>query len=84
MLEDLTALLPTATEPGQPGTLLGAVAELIEGGAAWANPPAARPTLVSAKAMTWWASLKPQVAASAACLARPEGRVNPNPYLPRS
>lgn len=67
LLERLVALLPTATEPGQAGTLLGAVAELIDAGAPWGDPPAAQPTLLHTRAMTWWAKVRDQVEASAPC-----------------
>lgn len=61
LLDPLVALLPSLTEPGQPGTLLGAVAELIEG----ADPAA--PTLTHTRALRWWAGQRPLVAASTPC-----------------
>jgi hypothetical protein len=67
LLEPLLALLPSSTEPGQAGTLLGAVAALIDAGAAGADPPPARPTLETGRAMKWWAALRPLIAETTAC-----------------
>jgi hypothetical protein len=60
LLVPLAALLPSLTEPGQPGTLLGAVAELV-------NPLLDPPGVTLARALPWWAKTRPQVGAAAAC-----------------
>lgn len=60
VLRELTTLLPSATEPGQTGTLLGAIALLL-------TEDLDTLGLTSATAMTWWAAVKAQVQASAAC-----------------
>lgn len=67
LLEPLLSLLGSTTEPGQAGTLLGAVAALIDAGAVGADPPASRPTLETGRAMKWWAALKPLIADTTAC-----------------
>ena len=67
LLDPLYRLLPSATEPGQPGTLLGAVAALIEGAAPHTDPPPAQPVLTALTAMRWWGKRKKDVAASPAC-----------------
>lgn len=72
LLGPLASLLPSSTDPGQAGTLLGAVAALIEAGSAGAQPPPTRPTLDSYGAMKWWVRLRPAVADAAPCSS--EGR----------
>lgn len=67
LLEPLSSLLASSTEPGLAGTLLGAVAALIDAGAAGAEPPPTQPTLDSSSAMRWWASLRPLIATTAPC-----------------
>lgn len=54
-------------EPGSAGTLLGAVAALIQATSPGSDPAAAAPALAHTRALKWWARLRPQVAASPAC-----------------
>jgi len=67
LLPALTELLPDATEPGQPGTLLGALAALLEAGMVGSEPPATEPALRQKRAMFWWRRISPSIAASAPC-----------------
>jgi DNA polymerase III epsilon subunit-like protein len=62
LLDDLVALLPKMAEPGQAGTLLGAVYELI-------NPTPESPELglANSRALKWWTTTQPKAAASPAC-----------------
>ena len=67
LLDPLFALLPRASAHGQPGTLLGAIAALIEGGAPHADPTPSKPVLTVQTAMRWWVKRKKDVAASPPC-----------------
>lgn len=67
LFDPLVALLATVTEPGQAGTLLGAVAALITASSPGADPPAAAPALAHTRALRWWAKQRPQVEASTPC-----------------
>lgn len=67
LFDPLVALLPTATEPGTAGTLLGAVAALITAAGPGADPPASVPALAHTRALRWWAKIRPQVEASVPC-----------------
>ena len=62
LLDPLMALLPAATQPGQAGTLLGAVYQLIE-----PEEPDVEPAFAATRALRWWAVARPQVAASPPC-----------------
>ncbi|MGZ4436506.1 MAG: 3'-5' exonuclease [Nocardioidaceae bacterium] len=77
LLDPLVALLPTATEPGQAGTLLGAVAALITASTPGCDPAARTPALAHTRALRWWAKLRPQVEATIACEPR-HGRCCPD------
>jgi len=58
----LVKLLPDAAQPGQAGTLLGAIHELIA-----PQDPGVKPAFASTRALKWWAKARPQVAASRPC-----------------
>lgn len=68
LLGRLVKLLPAATHPGQSGTLLGALYELIA-----PRDPGADPVFASTRALRWWAIVRPQVAASQPCADSNEG-----------
>jgi len=55
-------LLPGAAQPGQAGTLLGAVYELIA-----PQDPGVKPAFASTRALGWWAIVRPMAAASRPC-----------------
>jgi hypothetical protein len=62
LIDPVMLLLPTLTEPGQAGTLLGAVWELIS-----LPEPGAIPGLAYTRAMQWWGVSRPKVAVSPGC-----------------
>lgn len=62
LLDPLTDLLSDLPEPGQAGTLLGAVAELLG-----PSDSAAKPAVDHVHALRWWAKRRPEVAASVPC-----------------
>ena len=62
LIDPLMKLLPSATEPGQAGTLLGAIAELIS-----ATEPGAKPALNNWRALRWWSRHKAAVRESKPC-----------------
>ena len=62
LLGRLVALLPTASQPGQTGTLLGAVYELIA-----PQDPGVKPAFAATRALRWWAIVRPVAAASKPC-----------------
>ncbi|GAA1434673.1 hypothetical protein GCM10009641_28650 [Mycobacterium cookii] len=70
LLAPMTALMTGATEPGQPGTLLGALAELLMGGTARADPPATTLVLPGKRVFFWWRALLPDLKASAPCAGK--------------
>jgi hypothetical protein len=61
LLRQLTAQLPHLNEPGQAGTLLGGVLELLT-----SSDPAA-PALPYERALRWWATTRPAIAKSIRC-----------------
>lgn len=61
LIRPLTDDLPHLAEPGQAGTLLGAIAALIAGS------DRARPTLDSNKALRWWKAAQPVIRQAPAC-----------------
>jgi DNA polymerase III epsilon subunit-like protein len=63
LLDRLVDALPALGEPGQAGTLLGAVQEFLA-------PPAGAPALTHTWALRWWWKVRPQVQASPACTDR--------------
>jgi DNA polymerase III epsilon subunit-like protein len=77
LFDPLVALLSTTAEPGTAGTLLGAVAALIDAAGPGADPAASTPTLAHTRALRWWAKTRPQAEASTACQA-PGGRTCPD------
>lgn len=70
LLAPMRALMPSATEPGQPGTLLGALAELLTGGTARADPPATTLVMPGKRVFFWWRALLPDLEASALCAGK--------------
>lgn len=66
LLDPLIALLPQLTEPGQPGTLLGAVDALLRGSGPGTDPPS-KPAVTHTRALRWWAPQRAAVAASTPC-----------------
>lgn len=62
LFDPLVALLPALAQPGQPGTLLGAVAELIR-----PDDPATPGALAHTRALRWWAKQRPIVSDSTPC-----------------
>jgi DNA polymerase III epsilon subunit-like protein len=62
LLDRLVKLLPVATQPGQSGTLLGAIHELIA-----PRDAGVEPAFAATRALRWWAVVRPQVAASQPC-----------------
>ena len=55
-------LLPGAAQPGQAGTLLGAIYELIA-----PQDPGVEPAFAATRALRWWAIVRPKAAASQPC-----------------
>lgn len=70
LLPRMTALLPDATEPGQAGTLLGALAELLTGGTVRAEPPATTLVLPGKRVFFWWRALLPDLKSSVPCAGK--------------
>ncbi|EWT04567.1 hypothetical protein N864_11320 [Intrasporangium chromatireducens Q5-1] len=66
ILDLLIALLPQLTEPGQPGTLLGAVDALLTGSGPATDPPS-KPALAFSRALRWWSQQRARVVASVPC-----------------
>lgn len=62
LIDPLMAMLPALTEPGQPGTLLGAALALVA-----PSDPTAPAALAHTRSLKWWAVQRPHVRASAAC-----------------
>jgi DNA polymerase III epsilon subunit-like protein len=74
LLRPLMDDLPHLVEPGQPGTLLGAVHELLT-----AQPgPGAGPALPADRALQWWRSARPLIAASTSCVPGSTDRACPS------
>jgi DNA polymerase III epsilon subunit-like protein len=69
LFDPLVALLPAATWAGAPGTLLGAVAALINATGPGCDPPASAPALAHTRALRWWARHRPLAKASTPCEA---------------
>lgn len=63
LLRPLMDDLPHMTEPGQAGTLLGAVYELLTA----PDTPGTRPVLKMAGTLKWWAAARAAIAASTPC-----------------
>lgn len=62
LVKPLMGLLPGLTEPGQTGTLIGAVSELIS-----PSDEAATPAIPLSNALRWWAGHREAIRASVAC-----------------
>lgn len=60
LIDPLMGLLPQMTEPGQAGTLLGAVHELIDP----SQPVTGKPGMVNTRAMRWWGKNKQAISDS--------------------
>lgn len=63
LLDPLIDALPGLAQPGQAGTLLGAVREFLA-------PPAGTPAMAHTRALRWWAKIRPQIQASPDCTDR--------------
>ncbi len=63
LIDPLMGLLPQMTEPGQAGTLLGAVHELIDP----SQPVTGKPGMVNTRAMRWWGKNKQAISDSPPC-----------------
>ena len=63
LVDPLMALLPHLTEPGQAGTLLGAVYEVIDP----SQPVSGKPGMANTRAIRWWGKYRSIVRSSPAC-----------------